>query len=186
MALFILFIGGILFGFREILFPFLVGGIIAYILGPLVEKSVDRGAPRAVAVFGILTFTFSSAAFFLYSFFPQFSEEGQAGLVRIQQFLDEAPELYEVFEGELQGWVEGAPEDLSIREDKVAISPPASPDVLLDSIAREDTLRDKAQVLVEPFDDGSFGISLQESSFCLLYTSPSPRDGLLSRMPSSA
>ena len=24
------------------------------------------------------------------------------------------------------------------------------------------------------------------SSFCLLYTSPSPRDGLLSRMPSSA
>ena len=25
-----------------------------------------------------------------------------------------------------------------------------------------------------------------ESAFCLLYTSPSPRDGLLSRMPSSA
>ena len=25
-----------------------------------------------------------------------------------------------------------------------------------------------------------------ESYFCLLYTSPSPRDGLLSRMPSSA
>ena len=28
--------------------------------------------------------------------------------------------------------------------------------------------------------------SLQEGSLCLLYTSPSPRDGLLSRMPSSA
>ena len=27
---------------------------------------------------------------------------------------------------------------------------------------------------------------LQELSSCLLYTSPSPRDGLLSRMPSSA
>ena len=27
---------------------------------------------------------------------------------------------------------------------------------------------------------------LQEISTCLLYTSPSPRDGLLSRMPSSA
>ena len=26
----------------------------------------------------------------------------------------------------------------------------------------------------------------QEDAFCLLYTSPSPRDGLLSRMPSSA
>ena len=27
---------------------------------------------------------------------------------------------------------------------------------------------------------------LRQVSFCLLYTSPSPRDGLLSRMPSSA
>ena len=27
---------------------------------------------------------------------------------------------------------------------------------------------------------------IEESHFCLLYTSPSPRDGLLSRMPSSA
>ena len=33
--------------------------------------------------------------------------------------------------------------------------------------------------LVEP-------LSLDEAFFCLLYTSPSPRDGLLSRMPSSA
>ena len=33
-----------------------------------------------------------------------------------------------------------------------------------------------------------FGFLNQEASFdiCLLYTSPSPRDGLLSRMPSSA
>ena len=29
-------------------------------------------------------------------------------------------------------------------------------------------------------------ITLEEYGFCLLYTSPSPRDGLLSRMPSSA
>ena len=27
---------------------------------------------------------------------------------------------------------------------------------------------------------------IEDSSICLLYTSPSPRDGLLSRMPSSA
>ena len=27
---------------------------------------------------------------------------------------------------------------------------------------------------------------IEELGFCLLYTSPSPRDGLLSRMPSSA
>ena len=30
------------------------------------------------------------------------------------------------------------------------------------------------------------GMMFQDSTFCLLYTSPSPRDGLLSRMPSSA
>ena len=30
------------------------------------------------------------------------------------------------------------------------------------------------------------GQALQELGYCLLYTSPSPRDGLLSRMPSSA
>ena len=32
----------------------------------------------------------------------------------------------------------------------------------------------------------SFDRSLEEAAICLLYTSPSPRDGLLSRMPSSA
>ena len=30
------------------------------------------------------------------------------------------------------------------------------------------------------------GLGLDANSVCLLYTSPSPRDGLLSRMPSSA
>ena len=33
-------------------------------------------------------------------------------------------------------------------------------------------------------DGGEF--SVEEHHHCLLYTSPSPRDGLLSRMPSSA
>ena len=39
-----------------------------------------------------------------------------------------------------------------------------------------------------PFDEERFHSlwSKVESYFCLLYTSPSPRDGLLSRMPSSA
>ena len=34
--------------------------------------------------------------------------------------------------------------------------------------------------------DVSFGVALTDAIVCLLYTSPSPRDGLLSRMPSSA
>ena len=36
------------------------------------------------------------------------------------------------------------------------------------------------------FDYFNLAIYDLESKFCLLYTSPSPRDGLLSRMPSSA
>ena len=35
-------------------------------------------------------------------------------------------------------------------------------------------------------DRRSVQVTPQQSQFCLLYTSPSPRDGLLSRMPSSA
>ena len=34
--------------------------------------------------------------------------------------------------------------------------------------------------------DAFLGVPFNISSYCLLYTSPSPRDGLLSRMPSSA
>ena len=35
-------------------------------------------------------------------------------------------------------------------------------------------------------DQGAFNANLADLIPCLLYTSPSPRDGLLSRMPSSA
>ena len=45
-------------------------------------------------------------------------------------------------------------------------------------------------VLLDIMLPGTSGIdlcrSLRQKSDCLLYTSPSPRDGLLSRMPSSA
>ena len=34
--------------------------------------------------------------------------------------------------------------------------------------------------------DGQVGEELEDGIRCLLYTSPSPRDGLLTRMPSSA
>ena len=41
------------------------------------------------------------------------------------------------------------------------------------------------EVSVLSFTDGKV-VKPMVSSICLLYTSPSPRDGLLSRMPSSA
>ena len=43
---------------------------------------------------------------------------------------------------------------------------------------------DKSLLIVD--DDNPFRERLARAMDCLLYTSPSPRDGLLSRMPSSA
>ena len=51
-------------------------------------------------------------------------------------------------------------------------------EAVLDIIARKGQTRDGFQVYNEQDNSGD--------KACLLYTSPSPRDGLLSRMPSSA
>ena len=42
------------------------------------------------------------------------------------------------------------------------------------------------QADINVIGEGAKWLSEQDSCVCLLYTSPSPRDGLLSRMPSSA
>ena len=54
----------------------------------------------------------------------------------------------------------------------------------VDYIASEDTR--KTGLLLKHFDIKKPQIAFHEHNDCLLYTSPSPRDGLLSRMPSSA
>ena len=48
--------------------------------------------------------------------------------------------------------------------------------------------RSKIKIDSEALDNWNIQISQwrEQHGFCLLYTSPSPRDGLLSRMPSSA
>jgi len=48
-------------------------------------------------------------------------------------------------------------------------------------------LGNTGQHIVKSRPDGAeYQVSGPQRTFCLLYTSPSPRDGLLSRMPSSA
>ena len=42
------------------------------------------------------------------------------------------------------------------------------------------------QMHADYYDKYGAPMKIQDSWLCLLYTSPSPRDGLLSRMPSSA
>ena len=45
---------------------------------------------------------------------------------------------------------------------------------------------DAAQAEARIAKDADFAAAVEQIRDCLLYTSPSPRDGLLSRMPSSA
>ena len=47
-------------------------------------------------------------------------------------------------------------------------------------------LRDLVALFGQFFSDVVVGDRAEQTAVCLLYTSPSPRDGLLSRMPSSA
>ena len=56
---------------------------------------------------------------------------------------------------------------------------------ILDQIRREEGCLDYRYYLPEE-EDGTLLLVERWTGPCLLYTSPSPRDGLLSRMPSSA
>ena len=76
---------------------------------------------------------------------------------------------------------------------------PAELQTLREDLARAKAARDQAEARLAKGGSGAAdhfraalsgllaGLSLDDNSDdCLLYTSPSPRDGLLSRMPSSA
>ena len=56
----------------------------------------------------------------------------------------------------------------------------------LTKMERYNSLIDGARDRIEIWGDAIKDAESEKSDFCLLYTSPSPRDGLLSRMPSSA
>ena len=79
---------------------------------------------------------------------------------------------------------------VEIETEKVVLEVPAEDSGVLTEIkAKEGETVGEQQVLGiierKPQDD-SKKASTAKSDSCLLYTSPSPRDGLLSRMPSSA
>ena len=60
--------------------------------------------------------------------------------------------------------------------------------IMLESMGYEVVIADNGRIAVETLlQDDKFDLILMDCQMpCLLYTSPSPRDGLLSRMPSSA
>ena len=58
--------------------------------------------------------------------------------------------------------------------------------LLREQLANSKTKFPQKPIPVQAFDLKKFNSQPNQPKFCLLYTSPSPRDGLLSRMPSSA
>ena len=76
---------------------------------------------------------------------------------------------------------------------KIAIVGPGNigSDLMIKVIRHSEHLEMYAMVGIDPNSEGlarakRMGYVTTAKGFCLLYTSPSPRDGLLSRMPSSA
>ena len=68
----------------------------------------------------------------------------------------------------------GVPSEIKAQESRVGLTPQSV----------KELVKNKHTVLIQK--DAGIGAGFSNSDYCLLYTSPSPRDGLLSRMPSSA
>ena len=81
-----------------------------------------------------------------------------------------------------------------IQNTAIDISPNANNSLEVEGVGEEIQLQEpentnKGYEIIQEQDGGvtlDFDPSQKQSEGCLLYTSPSPRDGLLSRMPSSA
>ena len=70
---------------------------------------------------------------------------------------------------------------------------PLTPDLVLDALASVGLAGDGRLMALSSYENRVYQVHLESpvgsdelAGDCLLYTSPSPRDGLLSRMPSSA
>ena len=91
---------------RGILFPFVVAGIIAYILDPAVRRIARYGVPRWVSVIVTYILFFSSIYAFSYYLVPKLQYEGRRLLEMLQQALVDAPAMYEGFERRIEGLVD--------------------------------------------------------------------------------
>jgi predicted PurR-regulated permease PerM len=89
---------------REVLLPFILALIIAYVLAPLVERVERFRVPRPAAIILVYTVTLGSIYFSIAGIAPRIIDESA-------KFLRDAPGLAEKFSGQygprLEQWVEG-------------------------------------------------------------------------------
>ncbi len=95
---------GLLIWAREVLLPFILALIIAYVLAPLVERVERWRVPRAAAILIVYAITLGSIYFSIAAIAPRI-------YVETAKFMREAPSLADKFSGQygpqLEAWVEG-------------------------------------------------------------------------------
>lgn len=96
----------LLFALRGILFPFVVAGIIAYVLEPSVRRIARYGVPRWVGVIVTYVLFFGSIYGFSYYLVPKLQFEGRRLLEMLQQALVDAPAMYEDLERRIESFVD--------------------------------------------------------------------------------
>ena len=81
---------------------------------------------------------------------------------------------------------EKAEEERLARQAKAAAQREAKKQKEAQERAERAAVAERARLAMERRNNKGRAVVVEEEEDCLLYTSPSPRDGLLSRMPSSA
>jgi predicted PurR-regulated permease PerM len=120
----------LLFCVREVLLPFILALIIAYVLSPLVERVERFKVPRAAAILIVYAITLGSMYLSIASIAPRIIDESS-------KFMRDAPSLAEKFSTQygpqLEQWVEGfrnrsRPKSPSAAEDPAAVTVLNKPD----------------------------------------------------------
>ena len=91
--------------FKDILFPFIVAGILAYVLEPFVKRLANIGIPRVMGTFVVMFSVIGLIIGFGYYLVPKLSYEAQRGFDKLQVMLVEAPETYSRIEDRVQQWL---------------------------------------------------------------------------------
>ncbi len=117
---------------RSIFFPFLVAAIIAYVLEPSVARVERLGMPRFGSVLLVILLFFSAIWGFGYSLLPKLAMEGHKGMIHIQMFFADVPEMYESVEEKIDSFfLESEEETPDPAEELSAVKglgPPTSPE----------------------------------------------------------
>ena len=125
------------------------------------------------------------------------AEEAAATQAELQELIKQKMETVGDLDQQLQAWVDSLPQDHKPSEYQYADGPSLTGTSFLAAQYHQTLFLIHRHVLVhnahyiraqvdEFFPDKPYRNHLRNGQTCLLYTSPSPRDGLLSRMPSSA